>query len=311
METENDIISSEAKLSAIAGVMFFAPFVKNKIKSDLLFNQAEKDFIEWYIKVWYTNIFFLIIVLISAILNLFIINSFLPWITIIGGLIIFIISFFSILACSNDIGILLPNEHLKQDIQHKDQILKAYTPILNFISWFRQDNYNMPYRRLKESILFRTIFIFGTLLLKTAFWIWVLSFMIIRIILLLINIDIIPINIKKAINSIFSCNPWEIMAYISAPIISKFKKSDYQTLLNDKKLWYMQWQRFWIWIILQYIIFIGILFLLHRWIDFSVNNIIIFIAMALRIIRFIIFYIHKKALPKIPILSEIVSLIFH
>ena len=33
METEKNIISSEAKLSAIAGVMFFAPFIKNKLKS--------------------------------------------------------------------------------------------------------------------------------------------------------------------------------------------------------------------------------------------------------------------------------------
>ena len=31
METEREIISSEAKLSAIAGLLFFAPFVKNRI----------------------------------------------------------------------------------------------------------------------------------------------------------------------------------------------------------------------------------------------------------------------------------------
>ena len=169
--------------------------------------------------------------------------------------------------------------------------MKAYTPILNFFSWFRQNNYDMPYRWLKESILLWTIFIFWTLLFKTHFWIGVLIFIALRIILLLINIDIIPINIKKAINSIFSCNPWEITAYIFAPITSKIKKSDYKTVLQDKKLWYMQWQKLWIWIILQYIMFIGILFLLHRWITFSLSNIIIFIAIILRIIRIIIFYI--------------------
>jgi hypothetical protein len=31
MENEKNIISSDAKLSAIAGLMFFAPFVKNRL----------------------------------------------------------------------------------------------------------------------------------------------------------------------------------------------------------------------------------------------------------------------------------------
>ena len=44
MESEKNIISSDSKLSAIAGVMFFAPFVKNMIKSDF-FSDYEKDFI--------------------------------------------------------------------------------------------------------------------------------------------------------------------------------------------------------------------------------------------------------------------------
>ena len=43
METERNIISWEAKLSAIAGVMFFAPFVKNKIKSEE-FSEEERNF---------------------------------------------------------------------------------------------------------------------------------------------------------------------------------------------------------------------------------------------------------------------------
>jgi hypothetical protein len=44
METEKNIISSDVKLSAIAGVMFFAPFIKSMIKSDL-FSDYEKEFV--------------------------------------------------------------------------------------------------------------------------------------------------------------------------------------------------------------------------------------------------------------------------
>ena len=62
MEIKKNIISSDAKLSAIAGVMFFAPFVNNMIKSDF-FSDYEKSFLRWYIKVWYINLAFLIIVL--------------------------------------------------------------------------------------------------------------------------------------------------------------------------------------------------------------------------------------------------------
>ena len=127
----------------------------------------------------------------------------------------------------------------------------------------------------------------------------------------MINIDIVPLSMKKAINSTFSCNPWEMFAYIFAPIVTKIKKSDYETILLARKQWYQQWQNFWIWIIIQYVLFFGGLFLLYRNINISLDNTILFIAMFLRIIRVILFLIHKKTLLKIPILSEIVSLIFH
>lgn len=311
MEIEKNIISSEAKLSAIAAVMFFAPFVKNRVKSDPSFSETDRKFIEWYLQIWYVNIVFLMIVLISSLVNLFLVNWILSRIITIGSIAIFIISIFSIFACSNDLPMRNENESIMQKIPHKWQLLKAYTPILNFILRFRQENYNMPYRRLKESILLRTSFVFGTLLLWNSFWLGILIIIAVRIILLILNIDIVPINMKKAINSIFLCNPWEIMAYISAPIASKIKKTDYETTLQSIKWWYAEWQSLWIWIILQYVLFIGILFLLYRWINISLDNTIIFIAMFLWIIRITIFYLYKKKLQKIPVLSEIISLIFH
>ena len=310
METEKNIISSDAKLSAIAGVMFFAPFVNNMINSDF-FSDYEKSFLRWYIKVWYINLAFLIIVLLATWLNFFWINPAISRIIIIWSIIIYTISVLTIFACANDVSMWMDGESIKQNIQHKWQLIKVYTPIMNFILRFRQENYNMPYRWLKESVLLRTFFIFGTLLFWNSFWIWVLIFIAIRLILLLLNIDIIPLGAKKSTNSTFSCNPWEVFAYIFAPAVSKIKKLDYEAVLQSKKQWYEQWQKFWIWIVVQYILFLCILFLLHRWIDFSVNHIILLIAILLWIFRVMIFFIHKKALLKIPILSEIVSLIFH
>ena len=311
MEIEKNIISPETKLSAIAAVMFFAPFVKNRVKSDPSFSEEERNFIAGYLQIWYINIVFLIIVLICSWLNIFLTNWILSRIITIWSIAIFIISVFSIFSCVNNLPMWNENESIMQNIPHKWQLLKVYTPIMNFLLRFRQENYNMPYRRLKESILLRTCFIFWTLLLWNSFWLGILIIILVRYVLLMLNIDIVPISMKKAINSIFLCNPWEIMAYISAPIISKIKKSDYNAVLQSKKLWYAQWQSFWIWIILQYILFIGVLFLLYRWINISLDNIILFIAMILWIIRIIMFYVYKKKFLKIPILHEIVSLIFH
>ena len=310
METEKNIISSDAKLSAIAGVMFFAPFVKNRIKSEE-FSEDEISFINGYVQVWFLNLIFLVIVLIAAITSTFEASRILTWIITIWSFAIYIISAFSAFACANDLSMRGPNESVNQNIQHKWLLLKSYTPIMNFILRFRQENYNMPYRRLKESILLRTFFIFWTLLLWNSFWMWVLIIIAVRVILLLINIDIVPLSMKKTINSLFSCNPWEIFAYFFAPIVSKIKKIDYETILQTQKQWYAQWQNFWIWIIIQYILFIGIIFLLYRTIRISLDNVVLFIAMLLRIMRVILFYIRKKTALKIPILSEIVSLMFH
>lgn len=311
MENEENIISSETKLSAIAAVMFFAPFVKNRVKSDPSFSEQERDFIAWYVQVGFVNMVFLVIVLIAAIPHFFTNSWILSWITTIWSIAIFIISVFSVFACANDLEMQNKNESIMQNIQHKWQLLKAYMPVINFNFRYRQENYNMPYRRLKESILLRTFFIFWTLMLWNSFWMGVLIIIAVRIIFLMLNIDIVPISMKKAVNSLFSCNPGEMFAYIFAPIVSKLKKSDYGTILQARKSGYAQWQSLWIWIIIQYILFIWILFLLYRWINISFDNIVLFIALILWIIRIIIFYMHKKTFLRIPILSEIVSLVFH
>ena len=132
----------------------------------------------------------------------------------------------------------------------------------------------------------------------------------VRFILLLLNVDIIPLSMKKAINNSFSCNPWEIFAYIFAPIISKLKKSDYEIVLQERKSQYAQWQKFGIGIILQYLMFGGILYLIYRNISLSVKEVILYIAAVLWLIRVIMFAVSKKTFLRIPVLSEIVSLIF-
>jgi hypothetical protein len=45
MESQINNISTQAKLSAIAGIMFFAPLINNSIKSKNLLSDTEKEFV--------------------------------------------------------------------------------------------------------------------------------------------------------------------------------------------------------------------------------------------------------------------------
>ena len=311
MENQQNNISSQAMLSAVVGMMFFAPLLKNSVNNSD-FSEEEKDFIEWYLQVWFVNLTFLIIALAATLMNMFRVHPILPRIITIASFTVYIITIFSLFACANWLTMRKSDEKLVVNIQHKWQLLKSYIPVLNFVLWFRQENYNMPYRWLKESILLRTIFIFWTLLLGNLFWIWVLAVIIVRITLLMINVDIIPLSIKRAINSTFSCNPWEITAYIFSPIVSMIKKTDYETILQARKLAYAQWQWFGIWIIIQYIGFVAILYFMYRYsVDIFWIQIVLLSAMIMWLTRIVIFYVYKKTFLRIPILSEITSLVFH
>lgn len=310
MENQVNNITHQAKLSAIAGMMFFAPFIKKNLLNPV-FSDNEKEFISWYIKIWYFNLLIFVIVAIATILDFVLSLQIASRIANIWGLIIFVILLVSMFACANDLNMRWSNESIKQDIQYKDQVAKAFLPIRNFNIRYKQWDYNTPYRWLKESILWWVIFIFWTLFLGNSVGIWIAITILIRVILLLLNIDIIPLSIKKTINWMFACNPWEIMAYITTPIITKLKKQEYQTVLYSEKLKYQQWQTFGIWIILQYLLFFGLLFLCYRWIEISTYYIVLLIALIMWFIRVLVFYTYKKMFLRIPILSEIVWLVFH
>ena len=308
MESQINNISTQAKLSAIAGIMFFAPLINNSIKSKNLLSDTEKEFVSWYVKVWYFNLVLLAIIVIAIIINLTLISQIALRIANIGCLVVYVVLFFSIFACINNLIIRWNGDSIKQNIQYKDQIIKVLLPIRNFNIRYKQENYNSSYRWLKESVLRWIIFIFWTLIFGNIVWIWIIVTILTRFILLLLNIDIIPLSIKKAINWMFLCNPWEITAYITAPIIAKLKRYDYQTVLNAEKFKYEKWQIGGVGTIVQYVLFLIILFLFYRWIEISPYYIVSIFAIIMWFARIIIFYKYKKSFPKIPILSEFIWL---
>ena len=152
MDNQQNIISSQAKLSAIAGMMFFAPFVKHNLKFEEDLTQDEKNFVLWYVQVGFVNIVFLFILIIALLINRKLDMEVLVRISHIAGWVISVIILFSILACAWEVWMWKEDESIMQHVQHKGELVKAYIPILNFIHWFKQKDYAIPYRRLKESI---------------------------------------------------------------------------------------------------------------------------------------------------------------
>ena len=309
MDNQPQSISSQATVSALAGMLFFAPLVKRELNKENSFSEYEKNFILWYTQIGFVNLTFLCILICVAIINMFFDSSILSWIDTIVWYAIFIISVFCSFTCIWWFLMWEQWESIMQPIQHKWEILKSYTPILNFSLWFRQTDYSMPYRWLKESVLLRSCFIALTLLLWSYVGVSMLVIIVVRVLLLMMNIDIIPINMKKNINTLFSCQPWEMITYLSASIREKLKKEDYQTVLQSEKERYIKWSSFWANIVIQYVLFIWLLILLYHNIDVSVMQIVLAVALLLFIIKTFIFYKNKNTLPCIPILSEIVSLI--
>ena len=310
MDETKNIISSQAKLSAIAGMMFFAPLVKRNIKSDPLYSDEEREFIYGYVRVGYFNIIVLVIVILAALLNFVVIETIFSWIIIIGSIVLFLSMLMWIFACAGEIWLRTSQESAIQNIQNKNLIAKSFAPIVNFSLRYRLKDYSKPYRWLKESVLLRTIFIFWTLIFWTYFWIVALWVIFIRFVLLLCNVDVVPLSVKKALNSTFICNPEEMISYLSALLSAKWKKMEYNIALAKEKEKYQNWQSLWVWIVLQYIIFFAILYLLHSSINLWWEGVLLLISAVLWLIRVIIFYVKRGALLRIPIIAEIVSLVF-
>jgi len=65
----------------------------------------------------------------------------------------------------NGIPIIENAQQESTPIVHKEQVIKSFLPIYNLDKRYELGKYQTPYRRLKESILRRSIFSYGTLLL--------------------------------------------------------------------------------------------------------------------------------------------------
>ena len=307
MSTQQIPISNTALTASIAGILFFGPFIKNQNFKNI--NEEEKQFIQGYCKIGIINIWLFVITLITFIANYFYPSEIFDRITIICSGAICLISIVSIFACMNGIQLLDPNEKTITEIPHKETVLKSFTPLYNTSLRYQTQNFQTPYRWLKESIMWRVVFSFLTLIFGATMGMIIIAIILIRLFLLFMNIDIIPNNLKKIINHWFLIHPEEIMGYVSWSITSKLKKSDENESILQAKQAYSNITVSRINSFLQYISFIAILRSIHKNIELNYETWIIVFAIVLFIARALLTYRKYKKIPNIPILYEIWSLL--
>ncbi|MDR2190084.1 MAG: hypothetical protein LBP53_02625 [Candidatus Peribacteria bacterium] len=214
--------------------------------------------------------------------------------------------------------LLVENEPLTHDIQHKATILKSFIPLYNIKLRYQTPNFQSPYRRLKESILWRTIFSFFTLFFGSKMGSIIIAFLFIRLFLVLINIDIVPNNLKKLINHGFLIHPEEIIGYFRFPLPKKLRPAALKnisseelktTLITQAKQQYADMAGSNINHLLQYLTFGILIRQLFSTTSLTYELLLPTLAISLLVARALLTYHTYKKLPNIPLLHEVRSLI--
>jgi len=312
MNKKQKTYSNKTEL-ALSALMFFSPLIQNLIKkNNINIEESEKNFLNWYIKLWYFNIILLGISVFFQIIyytsnnklfqSLWIILSIVLWISLV---------IWSVYAILNKEILWKNNE---KDFNYKDEKLLDnilyYIPVYNVYKRYNEHKFENPNILLKESLLLRTVF---TVFLLIFPW-----ENLIIILILIVALRIISIanwlywweKFNIIINKIFKKNPEEIWGYILGVSTTLFNwKKITENISNIKqkfelipKIDYKQ-------ILSQYLILLILLwFLFYLWV--SNNNINLIFAALLITWRYGVMIIKRKHVPNIPILKEFVNLFF-
>ncbi|MDR0650917.1 MAG: hypothetical protein LBG59_06025 [Candidatus Peribacteria bacterium] len=151
---------------------------------------------------------------------------------------------------------------------------------------------------------------------------FIIALIIIRLLLLIMNLDIIPNNLKKFLNHGFLLHPEEITGYLTGriPFLSHLYKSDgteattneTQTsttpttneAITQAKQNYTNMSASSFNITLQYLSFLGIVWMIHRPLVLNYETSILLLAMGFLVGKCLFTYWQYKKLPNIPLLYE-------
>ncbi len=310
---------------SLAAALFFSPLVQNMLKNDTRdISDKDRDFVRGYIKFGYITILFGIITIVSGVLNYLLVLDILNVIYTVSIFILVFLLIISVVSILSDISLIKSGDqtlHIYTIEGNKKDIILKYLPIYNIYLWYQIHTFDKPNRRIKESILLRTLF----LLICLSGSIWasscILIVIIIRVAALMSDIDFLTPQTKQYINQLFFKNPEEIRWYVSwlgvylaKAGVNIFKKTQaahlseeiaqekevYSRIIDtqdNKDILY----EYILWIILTG----GLLYFVK--LDFTIRT--YYAVFLLGIARYLVMILQLKHLPHLPIAREILLLI--
>lgn len=308
---------------SLAAALFFSPLVQNMLnKNTRDITDKDRDFIRGYIKYWYITLLFLLITIVTWVMNYIFALNILNVVYTISIFILVFLLVISIVSILSDISLVKWGDYTLQTYTvegNKKDIILKYIPIYNIYLRYTSHNFEKPNWWIKESILLWTIFLlismFGSIFLSTT----ILILIIFRVAALMSDIDFLNIQIKQRLNKLFLKNPEELIWYITGSIIYLIKslfhiKTQTDTIETEIQKEKETYSRIIliqnnISIILEYILWI----ILTAWLlytiklDFSIRTYTAWLS--LFVARYILMAIQLKHLPHLPIARELLLMV--
>ena len=309
MDTKNTNSINKKNEFAFCAIMFFAPLIKNNLKTNESLSNEDKSFINWFIKLWYLNILLLIISIVFWILqfrtNNIIIQRISMW-------------FLILLATSLCIWTLLValnkniNPNQSEEINNENNLDKLlyFIPLYNIYIWYDHHQFQWDNSLIKSSILLRTLFTMSSIFISNIY----VNISILVLILFKITYTISGLNFwnkrNEHINNTFQKNPEEIRWYLTWAIKSLFNHNWIKTnIIEQKNIFEFIFKIDNKQIIFEYILlWLTCLLWTYVWIIHKIPFLIIWDIMI--ILRYWIMATKWKHLPHLPIFRGITGIFF-
>ena len=234
METKKTNSINKKNEFAFCAVMFFAPLIKNNLKTNSYLSDEDKSFISWFIKLWYLNILLLTTSIIFRILQIKTNNIILQKISM------WFLILLSICLCTETILVALNkniNINQQKEISNKDQqdILLSFIPLYNIYTWYNHHQFEWDNSLIKSNILLRILFTLSSIFTpNTHINIIILTLIIFKITCILSWINF-PKKRNEYMNNIFKKNPEEIRWYLTWLIKALFNKNWIKNNIIEQK----------------------------------------------------------------------------
>lgn len=307
----NKLNSKNNKIElSLSALMFFSPLIKSNLKDRNDISNEDKNFIRWFIRLWYLNIVLLIITIIFWIIyykTTVSIFDTLCNITLI--MLVIFLWIWSVYAIAEK-PILKKNSPENGIWKDKLSLILNYIPLYNVYLWYNTHDFESTNIELKESLILWWLFsIISLLPIHTYIHVWFLIIILLFIVSRTVWLDFWE-KYNNTIDKLFKKNPEELWWYIVWLLITPFNQLELNENIDTQK-----WKYSLIFkldhkhILLEYIILLIIsLWWLYR--SIKNQNYMILIGIVLILGRYWLMIIKRKHVPHIPVLKELTHLFF-